>query len=230
MVTMKPLAICLLLVTSLALAESHEDLIDRAFESVEDDLSARWSYTRTDQDGDGVFVGHYDPRLPESDRWSLISVDGLEPSADEIEDYREQRAEEQENDSDDDENELASIVNRESVVLLDETDSFWLFGFQPTADSEGEQEFMKSVEGTLKIIKEGHYVAVITLQNRDTIKPGKGVKIKEFFTRLEFAPIQEGGPALPRSVQATVKGKAFLVVKFDETETVTYSDFEQAYD
>jgi hypothetical protein len=164
MVTMKPLAICLLLLTSLALAESHEDLIDRAFESV------------------------------------------------------------------DDEKELASIVNRESVVLLDETDSFWLFGFRPTVDSEDEQVFMKSVEGTLKINKEGHYVAVITLQNKNTIKPGKGVKIKTFFTRLEFAPIQEGGPALPRSVQATVKGKAFLVIKFDETETVTYSDFEQAYD
>jgi hypothetical protein len=230
MVTMKPLAICLLLVTSLALAESHEDLIDRAFESVEDDLSARWSYTRADQGGDGISIGHYDPRLPESDRWSLTSVDGREPSADEVEDYREERTQEQEDDSDDDEKKLDSIVNKGSVVLLEETASFWLFGFQPTADSEDEQVFMKSVEGTLKIIKEGHYVAVISLRNSGPIKPGKGVKIKEFFTRLEFAPIQEGGPALPRSVQATVKGKAFLVVKFDETETVTYSDFEQAYD
>ena len=227
---MKPLAICLLLVTSLALAESHEDLIDRAFESVEDDLSESWSYTRTDQDDDGVSVGHYDPRLPESDRWSLISVDGREPTADEFEDYREERTDEQENDSDDDEKELNSIVNKGSVVLLEETDSFWLFGFQPTADSDDEQAFMKSVEGTLKIIKDGHYVAVISMRNRDIIKPGKGVKIKEFFTRLEFAPVQAGGPALPRSMRATVKGRAFLVVKFDETETVTFSDFEQAFD
>jgi len=227
---MKPLAICLLFITALAAAESHEALIDRAFESIDDDLSEGWSYTRTRENNDGIDVGHFDPRLPESERWSLISVDGREPTSEETGDYLEDRRHEQEDESDDDENDLHSMVKKGSASLLEETDSFWLFSFKPSGDSEDDQAFMDAIDGRLKIIKDGHYVAEITLQNSGPIKPGKGVKIKEFLTRLEFAPIHEGGKALPRSVQATVKGKAFLVVKFDESETVTYSDFEQLRD
>jgi len=157
-------------------------------------------------------------------------VDGREPTADETEDYLEQRHHEQAPESDNEEDDLKSIVKKGSVALLEETDSFWLFGFKPTGDTEEDQAFMDSVDGTLKILKNGHYVAVISLRNRDPIKPGRGIKIQEFHTRLEFAPLHEGGPALPRSVQATIKGKAFLIVKFDETEIVKYSDYEQVHD
>lgn len=214
----------------MALAETHEELIDRAFEAVEDDLSARWSYTRTEEDQDGVYVGRYDPRQPESERWTLITVDGREPSADETEDYLEQRNRAQASDPDDDEKGLSSIMAKGSAVLLDETDSFWLFGFKPLGDSEDDKAFMESVDGTLKIVKDGHYVAEISLQNSSPIKPAKGVKIKAFFTRLAFAPIEDGGPALPRSIQASIQGKAFLVMNIDETETVTFSEFEQVLD
>jgi len=224
---MKSLTICLLLFASLAFAESHEELIDRAFEALEDDLSAHWSYTHTQEDSEGLYVGRYDPRLPESDRWRLISVDGREPTAEETEDYLDQQADEQDREPDDDDNSFESIAKKGSVSLIDETGSYWLFSFEPAPDSEDESEFMESVHGTLKVIKEGHYVARITLQNRGAIKPGKGIKIEEFLTRLEFAPIQDGGPVLPHSVQATIKGKAFFVVRIDETETVRFSDFER---
>lgn len=227
---MKLLAICWLLSASLALAESHEDLIDRAFEAVEDDLSARWSYTRTEEDEEGVSEGRFDPRLPESERWRLLSVDGRAPTTDETEDYLQRRNGGQESESEGEEDELKSMVEPGSAVLLEETDSFWLFGFRPAGDSEEDRAFMESVDGTLRIIKDGHYVAEISLRNSGTIKPGKGVKIKEFFTQLEFAPISEGGPALPQRVQASVKGKAFMVVKIDQTQTVTFSEFAQVLD
>jgi hypothetical protein len=226
----KRLIASLLVVTSLALAESHEELIDRAFQAVEDDLSARWSYTRTEEDQDGVYVGRYDPRQPESERWTLITVDGREPSAEETEDYLAERNREPAGDNDDDEKELNSMVEKGSAVLLEETDSFWLFGFKPRGDTEDDRAFMESVDGTLKIVKDGHYVAEIALQNSSPIKPAKGVKIKAFFTRLAFAPIEDGGPALPRSVQASIQGKAFFVMNIDESETVTFSEFEQVLD
>jgi hypothetical protein len=224
---MKSLAICLLLFASPAFAESFEELIDRAFERLDDDLSGHWSYTHTQDSGEGIYVGRYDPRLPESNRWTLISVDGREPTADETEDYRDEQAEKHDQESDDEDNSFASIATKGSVALIEETDGYWLFSFEPSPDSEDEREFMESIHGTLKVIKEGHYVALITLQNRNTIKPGKGIKIREFLTRLEFAPVQDDGPVLPHSVQATVKGKAFFVIRIDESETVKYSDFER---
>ena len=230
MVAMKLLTIFLLLSTSLALAETHDELIDRAFEAVDDDLSARWSYTRTEDADDEVYVGRYDPRLPELEQWTLISVDGREPTADETEDYLEKRNRDLERKSDGDDDELKSMVKEGSAVLVSETDEYWLFDFEPMGDSEDDEVFMESVDGTLKIMKNGHYVAEISLQNSGTIKPGKGVKIKEFFTQLQFAPIAEGGKALPQRVQASIKGKAFMVVKIDQTQTVTFTEFEQAFD
>ena len=77
-------------------------------------------------------------------------------------------------------------------------------------------------------IKKGPYVAELTLQNDGPIKPGKGVKIKTFRTHLEFAPAMEGGPPLPQQVSVEVKGRAMLVVGFDEHETVHFSNYQWA--
>jgi hypothetical protein len=225
---MKPLAICLLLCAVSAFAESYETLIDRAFEALEDDLSRDWSYTHTQENSEGLYVGRYDPRLPEAERWNLISVDAREPTARETEDYREQRRKEQ--GEPDDDRGFESLAKEGSIALVEETDSYWLFSFEPAGDSEEDMDFMESVDGTLRVNKDGHYVAEMTLQNRSTIKPGKGVKIEKFLTRLAFAPTHEGGPVLPQSVEAAIKGKAFLVVKFDEHEKVTYSNFERVLD
>ena len=226
---MKLLATCLLLFAAPAFAESYEELIDRAFDALEDDLSAHWSYTHMQENTEGLYVGRYDPRLPEAERWSLISVDAREPTASETESYLEQRRTEQDEDADDDGG-FESVAKNGSIVLVEETDSYWLFSFEPVADSEEELDFMESVDGTLRVNKDGHYVAEMTLQNRGTIKPGKGVKIEKFLTRLAFAPVHEGGPVLPLSIEATIKGKAFLVVRFDEKEKVTYSNFVRVRD
>lgn len=226
---MKQLAICLPLLATLAFAESHEELINRAFEALEDDLSRHWSYTHTQEDSEGVYVGRYDPRLPDAERWELLSVDAREPTASETEYYLERRRKEQDEKAEDDGG-FDSVAKDGSIALVEETDSYWLFSFEPVADSEEDMDFLESVDGTLRVNKDGHYVAEMTLQNRGTIKPGKGVKIERFLTRLAFAPIHEGGPVLPLSIEATIKGRAFLVVKFDEKEKVTYSNFERVLD
>ena len=75
---------------------------------------------------------------------------------------------------------------------------------------------MEAVNGRLRIVKEGPYVAELTLENKRPIKPGKGVRIKTFYTHLEFAPVEKGGPALPQMITVEVKGRAMLVVGFDE--------------
>jgi hypothetical protein len=227
---MKPFVICLLLFAAPVLAESHEELIDRAFETLEDDLSRHWSYTHTQENSEGLYVGRYDPRRPEAERWVLISVDAREPTAGETKNYVEQRRKEQDENAEDDGEGFESVAKDGSIALLEETDSFWLFSFEPVADSDDDLDIMESVDGTLRVSKNGHYVAEMTLQNRGTVKLGKGVKIEKFLTRLAFAPVREGGPVLPLSIEATIKGKAFLVVKFNEKEKVTYSDFERVLD
>ena len=113
-----------------------------------------------------------------------------------------------------------------SIELIEETDAYWMFTFRPETDSDEEAQFMEAVDARLKVVKDGHFVSLVSMRNTDTIKPGKGVKIRKFETELEFAPVYEGGPTVPRRVRAAVQGKAFLVVKIDEEEDIEFSDFE----
>ncbi|MGI9200630.1 MAG: hypothetical protein ACR2QL_06205 [Woeseiaceae bacterium] len=223
---MKLIATILILTAPLVSAESHDELIDRAFASIEDNPRERWSFTRADSDAESTSVGHFDPRLTTARQWTLVSIDGRAPNADEVETYRNQRESEEKDESDDTED-YQSIMKEGSVALIDETEEFWLFSFQPVGDTPEDEEFMAHVDGTLKIVKDGEFVAHITLQNSETIKPGAGVKIHEFFTLMEFAPSQPDGIVLLTSMQLSVKGKAMFVVKIDESETITWSGYER---
>jgi len=218
----------LLLAASPVNAETHEEIVDRAFASMELNLRDYWSYTETRQKDEILFVARFDPRLPEEQRWDLLSIDGREPTEDEQDEFREDKAGSHHDDSDDEDSGPRSMVAKGSLELIEETDSYWEFRFRPRTDSDDEDKFMKAVDGTLQVVKDGHYVAWIRMKNREPIKPGKGVKLEIFNTHLVFAPTYDGGPVLPRGVETRVKGKAMLVIKFDEKERVSYSDFERA--
>lgn len=225
---MKTILTTLLLLTApLALAETHDELVERAFASIAFDLSDSWSYVETTYNGDGVYVARFDPRLPDDRRWDLLSVDEREPTDDELEAFREEKADHHGDDPDQEDSEAASMVADGSLQLLEESDTYWRFQFRPRADTDDEEKFMNAVDGTLQVAKDGHYVSWIRMQNRETVKPGKGVKLELFDTRLTFTPAYEGGPVVPQSVETKVKGRAMLVIRFDEEERISYSDFER---
>ena len=227
LLTMKTLAtLLLLLLAGSANAETHEELVKRAFNAMEPDLSSNWSYTQTTRSSEGTFVARYDPRLPENEHWTLESVDGREPTDDELEAFLDEKAKDKGRDDDNDEQMFADG----SIELLEETDAYWLFAFRPETDSDEEAKFMAAVDARLKVVKNGHFVSLVSMRNTDTIKPGKGVKIRTFETELEFAPAYEGGPTVPRRVRAAVQGRAFLVVNIDEEENIEFSDFERVGD
>lgn len=213
----------LLLASSGSLAETHEELVRRAFDAMESDLSANWSYTETTRNGEGTFVARFDPRFPDGEHWDLLSIDGREPTNDELEEFRENKSR---NNGDDDE----PIAASGTIELLEETDDYWWFQFQPRADSDEDKKFMEAVDARVQVVKDGHYVSQISMRNTDTIKPGKGVKIRKFETDFEFAPAIEGGPVVPQRYRTDIQGKAFLVVKLDEQEHTEFSEFEKVTD
>ncbi len=219
-------ALLLLLLVGTSSAETHEELVKRAFTAMERDLSANWSYTQTTRSSDGIFVARYDPRLPQEKHWTLASVDGRAPTDDEIEAFLEEKAKRNGRDDNDDEPMFADGT----IELLEETDAYWLFSFRPKTDSDEEAEFMEAIDARLKVVKNGHFVSLVSMRNTDTIKPGKGVRIRKFETELEFAPAYDGGPTVPRRVRAAVQGKAFLVMSIDEEEDIEFSDFERVGD
>lgn len=222
---MQRVILFLLLWTPLTHAETWESLVDRAFGRMEQDLSANWAFTETTRNGDGIYVARCDPRR--SERWELMSVDGRDPKADEIEHFLEEKARDRDAKENSEDNGLHSLVVTGSLELIEETGAHWLFAFEPKADTDDEAKFMASIDGTLKVAKDGHYVALIEMRNTGTIKPGKGVKLTRFETRMEFAPAQANELAVPIKVSTVVQGKALMVIKFDEEELISYSGFER---
>lgn len=137
----------LLLVAGAVSAATWQEIVEQAFDEMEDDLSENFAYTETRRFNDGVFIGRYDPRLPEEARWIITSIDGREPSEKEVEDFLERKNNAQADQSDDEGSSIASIVADGSLALLNETDAHWVFSFKPTAGTEEAAEFMKSVDG-----------------------------------------------------------------------------------
>lgn len=209
--------------TGVAWAETASDYIaifEKAVAAVDFDFDRRWAYTETRVDSEHVWVARSDPRRSSGERWQLISVDDREPTEDEIKRYRKEKARERLEDGD---NQVNALVDPESIRLLEETDEYWLFGFIP----DDEEDIMDSVDATIRVNKAHGHLEYIDLRNHKTIKPAFGVKISKLITRLTFGRATNGGPVVPISTQVEAKGRAFLVVAFDEQEVVRNSNFER---
>lgn len=205
-------------------AQNHDyaALFEDAIKNIDWEFEDEWAYTETTLTDGELRIGRFDPRLEEDSRWSLISIDGREPTARERRKFAHDKEDHDSSDS-----RTTSIVGADSLELLEETDEYWLFSFVPDED---EQSFLESVDAKVKIVKAGPYVESINIRNHSVIKPGFGTKLSEFVMLLEFGPAIDNGPVVPRSVKVHVSGRALLFIGINETEVVTNGDFEYAGD
>ncbi len=218
----------------------YSELFESAVEGVTWDFEETWAYTETASGSDGDYAARYDPRLPEDRRWTLLSVDGRKPTAEETAEFLQGKAgglldEDLEEDHDEDDgNDADSMVDPGTLELIEETDDYWLFSFVPTdLDSDDEdveigRKMLESMSGTVKIAKDGEQLVFIDIHNTKPLRPKTGVKMKEFLTRLEFGPAIADGPIVMKSMDVVVKLSAFLVIRVNERESVRFSDFEYA--
>jgi len=213
------LAFGFFLATSTYGADDHNAIFEKAMETVDFEFEERWAFTETRVDSEHEWMGRYDPRRSPSERWQIISVDGRGPTEEEIEEFVKEKADD---DGGDGNQRVNALVEKDSVRLIEESSEFWLFGFTPDDD----QKVMKSVDATIRVAKDTGQLEYIDMRNHEPIKPGYGVKISKLITRLTFGPAGDGGPVVPLSAQVEVKGRAYLVVSFDEKELIHRSEFE----
>lgn len=213
--------------------DSYEVLFEKALESIAWDFHDDWAFTETESGSDGNFVGRHDPRQPDGERWTLLSIDGREPTAEELRRYADRKRSERSESEDEEDGEIDRMVEPGSLELLEETRDYWLFRFVPTDNGDDDDDdmgrkVMERMNGTVKIIKDGQYLEYIDIRNTKPIRPKAGVKMKKFVTRISFGPAVAGGPIVMKSMDVAIKLSAFLVVRVDETESVQLSDFEYA--
>jgi hypothetical protein len=216
-------------------AAGYEALFESAVKAVTWDLDDQWAFTETKAGTDGTLVSRYDPRMPDGERWSLLSIDGRAPTQAEVENFaRDRVAEEHEDEAGEksDDGEVDAMVDPGTLRLIEETDDYWLLEFVPTDDGDDDDEMgrevMRRMNGTVRIAKEGGHLEAIDIRNEKPIRPRVGVKMKKFLMRMTFAPAVDGGPVVMRSMDFAIKLSAFMLIRVDKSESVTYSDFEYA--
>ena len=231
------IAVVAMFVTSVACAQtphdSYEALFQSAIKAISWDFHEDWAFTVTSSNNDGDRVGRFDPRQPEDERWTLLTIDGRAPTEEESAEYAENNHHFGDGDSDDDDSDDNAIdmVEPGTVRLVEETDDYWLLSFVPTDDDEEDDvgsKVLESMQGTVKIIKDGEYLAYIDIHNEKLIRPKVGVKMKKFLMHMSFGPIAGDGPVVMRSMDFAINLNAFVVVRVNEAESLAFSDFEYA--
>lgn len=212
--------------------EHNQDIVNRAFEAFDRGYKEKWAWSETSTEEDVVYVGRYDPRRAPCERWVLESIDGAEPTPDQIEDYLGDKNRNCKEEAESVKVNGRDMVNFETLELVNETDERWVFSFVPNEDEDEDdehaREFMKHMLGTITVVKDGHYVGELDIRADKPVKPATGVKINKFRTTLTFGPAAGDGPIVPLSVDVEVSGRAMLFIRFDETESVRFDAYEYA--
>lgn len=231
------LCIPILALCETSLPNDYVALLKTAAKSMDNDYQETWAFTETFDDSESETVGRYDPSHAKGERWTLITIDDREPTADEIDDYLSDKtndSESQDSEEDSDEtsqdDDISQTVRPDSLTLLEETETYWLFSFTPAAEDDDDEGVLENLDGTLKIIKDGNYIEYLNMQATKPFKPRFGVKIKEFLTRLSFGPAADGGPIVPLSIEVNLKIRAFVLANVNESITTTYSDYHYVGD
>lgn len=215
---------------------SYEALFQSAISAITWDLHEDWAFTATSSGREGERVGRFDPRRPEGERWNLLSIDGRPPTAEESAEYAENSGGHHFGDDDDDDGDngddnAIDMVEPGSLRLVEETDDYWLLSFVPTDDDEEDdvgRKVLENMQGTVKIVKDGEYLAYIDIHNEKPIRPKFGVKMKKFLMHMNFGPINDDGPVVMQSMDFAIKLSAYVLVRVNEAESLTFSDFEYA--
>lgn len=210
--------------------DRYEALFQSSVEAINWDFQDEWAFTVKSSGSDGDRVGRYDPRQPEDKRWTLLAVDGRAPTQKESAEYAAESHNFVASDDEGGDDNALDMVEPGTLGLIEETDDYWLLSFVPTDDDDDEvaRKLMQSMQGRVKIIKDGEYLAYIKIHNEEPIRPKVGVKMKEFLMHMSFGPIAADGPVVLQSLDFAIKLSAYLMVRVNETESLTFSDFEYA--
>jgi hypothetical protein len=207
------------------------DIVEKAWETTFGSLSVEdWAYTQTTVTNGQEAISRFDPRLPEGEQWHLISIEGRTPTETERKDDAKRRKANNERPNSGlpggKGDGSSSMIQPGSLSLVEETTAHVIYRFKPVASDEGGAKFMAHIDATLKIIKDGPYVASVDMQSVEPFKPGLGAKIDKFVTSVNFRPVASTGAILIHTATFRMLGRIWMVKRIDEQADVSYTDYE----
>jgi hypothetical protein len=214
-------------------AELDTTAVRDAIKTMEATVSDGWAYNRSIEHKDKVYVDAYDPTAAEGERWALQTVDGADPTDDELAEYAKRQAKRLKKSKGKDDNtwhplniRLTEGIDVASLKPVKTDGNQTIYAFQPEAKGFDKKKVLSKVEGHLWYAPESGLISKVEVRSTASIKPKTGVKISHYSHRATFEALGDGQYALT-SFDVKVKGRLFILKKLDEKATFSFSDFEQ---
>jgi hypothetical protein len=182
-----------------------------------------WAYTQSVFAEKFESVARHDPRLPHAIRgWTLLRMNGREPSEKEARTFHEKIAEQAEKaeEAGDTAPVLTELIRMDTLQPLRvDASGQAVFGFVPQID-----KLEDILTGELDMNEEQQRITAIRVWNRGDYSPAFSVKVTGFVLDLDFGA--QGSDMVLTQMVSKVKGTVGFLKKVDQTLRVAFSEYE----
>lgn len=212
----KRLMWALVLISVASHGEAHD--LDLALYRMKTFDVNQWSFVLTSS-GQINRVEKYTPgkQMP----WSLISVDGFQPTNPQLDKYINEKGELR--DAEDEQYDLSDMIESGSVKFEMENENVAVYSFKPLIDGK-KPKYSDSLIGEIRVNKDENYIEHLEFYAIEEFSPALSVKIKEMKMAISFKKIAEDTYA-PSVMSINVRGKAMLFNSIEQNDTKIYEKY-----
>ncbi len=232
------LAVCcfyLSLLVGSASAQTASELVIEAFKGFDQDYREKWGFDELREDGEKTWFGRYSPES--GGLWTLMRVDGRDPTEEEMAKYLEEKEAQRERETSDEEQggpprSPIDSIDLTTLVLEQDTPEALVYSFLPVGRGD-QAKMMQKMRGELAVRKSDSCIEYLEITNPKPFRPQITVKLNRFFSRFDFgSPTGEnagvGGTCeniVPLGTQFEMDMKALGLMNIDVSVRATYSNF-----
>ena len=212
--------VALLLATTRAAGADIPAELAAVFEQMPAVERGTWAFTQVVDDGESVTVRRYDPL--QDPEWTLVSVDGREPSGEDRASHEQWRAAQEQDEGYPGENDFAGLARPGSWQRRDP--QRWQFA-PDVSDDDFLAGHADKIAGELRLTADGAEVESFRLYATGTFRTRVVAKIRAFELTVQMQRVAER-VYFPETVVARINGSA-LFRRIDRTVTTQYRDFRR---
>ena len=184
-----------------------------------------WSFTLEEVKKEKLSEIIYHPIIEGVGKVELKSLDGRNPTEDEIEKFKKHHRNRKSKSVDKKDNTF-EIVSWDTVEMISEDEETASFGFTPFMDFGGEPKLIPELKGILVYDRKGEFISSLSMNAPKPFKPDGKVKFKKMNVDMTFQKMEDGS-ILIRSIRNQVKGRAMLLIGFDQNESLRYFNYRK---
>jgi len=171
-------------------------------------------------------VEQYTPHADIEKKWTLVSINGEQPTKKQIKAFTKKKLKRAENKKDDKSISLSlnSLIQQETLQLLESNEQHLKVGFQVQHIKRLGDDAIGKLEGFISYDRNNAFIEQIEIVNNAEFSPIFSANISDLKLTFNFVKIDNA--ILPKQQEMMMKGSFAYFTEIDEISTVTYSGYQ----